>query len=187
MKLVYAYLIVLFVVIVGGGLYLYKEHQAAYDWVEAPATDNQNPDSDTSLTMYTDPQSGVTFGYPSVMPERYVTEADWPPIFTYSPEVIACQSTSDSTSTPGYTSTTTLINGHEYCLSEQTEGAAGSVYHTYRVGYEKDGGYLLFSFSLRYVQCLNYDMPESEVCQAEQDSFDINTLIDMIAQSATHP
>ena len=39
----------------------------------------------------------------------------------------------------------------------------------------------MLTFTLRWVQCLNYDEPKAFACKAEQASFDVNSLAGRLA------
>ncbi len=71
-------------------------------------------------------------------------------------------------------------------MTRQAEGAAGSTYTTYSYRFVKGDDLETLSFTLRTVQCLNYDEPKQSACQREQASFDPNALADQIAQTVTH-
>ena len=64
-----------------------------------------------------------------------------------------------------------------YCVHIASEGAAGSVYHTFT--YDTPAGSATDSttFTLRYVQCTNYDEPKQSACMEEQDTFSPDSLV----------
>ncbi len=70
------------------------------------------------------------------------------------------------------------MNNQKYCISAFSEGAAGSVYTKYTyatvIGYKV----YLIKFIARYPQCYNYLEEESNKCQKERESFNLDILID---------
>jgi hypothetical protein len=75
------------------------------------------------------------------------------------------------------------INGHEYCVTQASEGAAGSTYTTYTYTWAQGAQTGKLSFVLQKVQCANYDEPQKTACKSEQAAFDIGPIVDAIAQS----
>ena len=128
-----------------------------------------------SWVQSTPDAQGLTFRYPTELGTTYISTAVWPPVVSREPagEYI-CPTENETT-----------INGHQYCLTTTSEGAAGSVYTTYEYTLWQ-GEYLLHvELSLRYPQCRNYDEPKQSDCIAEQDSFDVGNLADMILGSVS--
>jgi hypothetical protein len=75
------------------------------------------------------------------------------------------------------------INGREYCITTQVQGAAGGTYTDYAYLTLFNNQLIRVNFTLREPQCLNYDEPERSACQAEQANFDLDKVIDQIVQS----
>jgi len=126
---------------------------------------------------------GVTFKYPEVLSSKYITAADWPPIVNLFDGPLGCISGGNEIKKGGSVEMR-MVNNRTYCVTKQSEGAAGSVYTTYTyVGEQTDNKLIAFTFSLRAVQCLNYDDPQKTECLGERESFDVDSLVDRIAQT----
>jgi tryptophan-rich sensory protein len=128
-----------------------------------------------------------SFSYPPKLATAYITPVSWPPQVALSGEPFNC-SVSDATSSLPSRTQDLIVNNREYCLKSESEGAAGSVYTTYdytalapdSVGAGKT---VTFSFVLQYPQCYNYDNPQQSACTNEHQNFDLNGLVDQMAQS----
>lgn len=138
---------------------------------------------DDSWKTYTDTASGVSFRYPENLTTRYISIVDWPPKVAVTNGPLTCTEAGSETARAGQTMKRT-VDDREYCVTRESEGAAGSIYTNYAYATEKNGRALIFTFSLRAVQCLNYDDPQRSECEAERGSFDLDGVLDRIAQSA---
>lgn len=120
-------------------------------------------------------QSGVTFSYPELTTE-YMHAQEWPPSVVIEDAPYSCDSENE----------TRTINGAEYCVHEQNEGAAGSVYTDYLYIASRDGGAraAVLRFTIRATQCYNYDEPKQSACFAERAAFSADTLADGIMRTA---
>jgi hypothetical protein len=125
---------------------------------------------DVNWQTYSD--GSVSFRYPAVLSTTYIHSVDWPPKVAVSEGAPTCAEI-------------TTIRGHSYCVTTSSGGAAGSVYIDYAYAVEKDGKTALLSFTLREVQCANYDDPEKTTCEQERNTFDVNALADSIMQTVT--
>lgn len=156
----------------------------------ATSTDNgnegDNPTSEQTSTAI-DEKSGISFSYPNNLGYEYVSASDWPPRFISSYAPIDCELDEQTQAMSGLTDRTETINGASYCIWERNEGAAGSTYTNYQVSYKQADQYVTMSFTLRYPQCGNYPEEERVACEAEQDNFPLNELIDEIAKSTELP
>jgi hypothetical protein len=74
-----------------------------------------------------------------------------------------------------------------YCVTTASEGAAGSTYMNYAYVSAKGNRLIEFSFSLRFVQCGNYDEPTTTACETERTAFNIDSIVDRIVQTAQLP
>lgn len=101
---------------------------------------------------------------------KYIKAQEWPPTVTVTDGPLTCAGKK-------------IINGTPYCITAQSEGAAGSTYTTYTYAAEKDWKIITLSFVLRAVQCMNYDNPEQAECLAERAAFDVDALADQIFKS----
>jgi len=117
------------------------------------------------------------------MGTEYVSTVDWPPTIRVQRNVpFVCTAAGELVAPAGKTELVT-IEGHPYCLTRESEGAAGSVYTQYAYAFPRQSDVVTLTFSLRAVQCMNYDEPRRSACTQEQATFTANKLADQIAQS----
>lgn len=127
-------------------------------------------------------EDGITFEYPSELGTEYITAVDWPPVPRISEEAYSCTEAGAVDERAGETRETE-INGRTYCVTTISEGAAGSVYQQYAYAREFEENTVIMTFSLREVQCANYDEDEAAVCEAEQGGFNVDELADEMMQT----
>lgn len=128
-----------------------------------------------------------SFSYPPKLAATYITPVSWPPQVALSDGSFNCSVSAAPGDLPSRTQDL-IVNNREYCLKAVSEGAAGSVYTTYdytalapsSVGV---GKIVTLSFVLQYSQCYNYDNPQQSACTAERQTFNLNGLVDQMAQS----
>ncbi len=125
--------------------------------------------TDTWKTL-TDPKQQLSFKYPDPFPGTYVSAQAWPPKVTLSSKAFSCAAP-------------LVIHGNTYCMTQSSEGAAGSTYTTYRYTTHHDAGLITLDFTLRFVQCGNYDEPKQSACKTEQAAFSVPAFADTIASS----
>jgi hypothetical protein len=127
---------------------------------------------------------GVRFMYPLELPTTYISAVEWPPLVERTVNEYSC--------TPGpitdadgplKTQERRVIGDREYCVTSSAEGAAGSTYRAYEYAFQFGNATYRVVFQLRYPQCLNYDEPQRGACTREQANYDVDALIDRIAQS----
>jgi len=75
------------------------------------------------------------------------------------------------------------INGRVYCVESRNEGAAGSIYSEYSYATIKNGNLVIVNCVIRYSQCMNYSEPDRTYCLKEQESFDLDKIIDYMVDS----
>lgn len=121
-------------------------------------------------------QKGVEIRYPAEFGITYTHPVEWPPQIEVNASAYTC--------TPGGTEIDEIgktekkkINGQEFCKTVQIEGAAGSVYRTYRYETQQDGAHLVLSFATQSSQCDNYPGAEKTTCQDEALYFDLDSVI----------
>lgn len=134
-----------------------------------PAT---SPSDNPEWVLSSPSPQGTAFEYPSPFPATYLSPQEWPPVVTLEGGEYSCAEEQQR-----------MIEDREYCVVETSEGAAGSVYHSYEYIVSQGDFVARVRFTLRVPQCMNYDEPEQSACKAEQASFDIDGLADRIAQS----
>ncbi len=124
----------------------------------------------------------VSFSYPVSLSTSYISTVDWPPVVNILDEDFSCIEAGEETDSAGITSKET-INGKEYCVTKESEGAAGNTYTNYAYAFWKEGKTIILTFSLRQPQCANYPEPQSTICSDEQEDFDLDGVVDRIATS----
>lgn len=126
---------------------------------------------------------GVTFRYPDKIPTTYISAVEWPPQVTQINGNFACAESGSEVTQAGRTEKL-KIDGREYCLTKVSESAAGSTYTQYLYTTATPNKKLInITFSLRFVQCVNYDDPKKTECLNERSIFNIDSLIDKIVRS----
>lgn len=138
--------------------------------------------STSGWKTFTDSAQGFTFQYPETLTTKYITTVDWPPKVSISGDPFACTTAGKETDRAGQT-TKEIINGRAYCVTKVVEGAAGSMYTQYAYATEIENKVLYFTFTLRATQCANYEPTERTACESERAAFDIDSLVDQIAQT----
>ncbi len=142
------------------------------------------PDIDptASWNKFSDTKAGVSFKYPETIPTSYISLVDWPPKVQVLAQAFSCTSAGVETAQAGQTQKM-IINDHTYCVTKESEGAAGSTYTNYAYATELQSKLVIFTFSLKTVQCANYDDPKKTECEKERAGFSIDPTVDQIAQS----
>lgn len=88
----------------------------------------------------------------------------WPPAVKFSEGVFSCNPQGSDTAEAGKVELKTVA-GTRYCVTTRSEGAAGSTYTTYMYTAELKNRLVTISFTLRFVQCDNYDDPKKNNMQ----------------------
>lgn len=130
--------------------------------------------------------TGTQFSYPDPLPTTYISSVDWPPQVTMTAGPLTCTGSdvaSSSESTPA--GMLKVINTRTYCVSKESEGAAGSAYTTYNYATAQGDFVAKVMFTLRTPQCMNYDEPKQTACKNEQAQFAVDALADRIVESIT--
>ena len=129
-----------------------------------------------------DVKSGLTFRYPEKLATTYITTVDWPPTLKVVDKPFACKENGSEITGAGQT-VLLQIGDRAYCRNTKMEGAAGSSYSTYAYAFSYSGQTATLTFTLRAVQCANYDDPQKTACESERTSFDPDSIADRMAQS----
>ncbi len=148
----------------------------------APPANNQISDITTGWKIFSDPVKGITFKYPENLETSYINAVDWPPKVQIQDGSFACLEAGKETEQSGQTKLEN-INNKNYCVTKETEGAAGSTYTQYAYVTEIQNKLVSFTFSLRFIQCGNYEEPKKTACENERKTFNIDNTIDKIAQT----
>ena len=137
-----------------------------------------------SWKTFTDTTQDVSFKYPESLLTTYMHPESWPPKVSVLNKTFTCTGGGSENAQLGIT-TKTIINGTEYCVTKESEGAAGSTYTTYTYAFATANKTIALNFIIRSVQCDNYDDPQKTACKNERASFDLDSMVDQIAQSVT--
>jgi hypothetical protein len=129
---------------------------------------------------------GIVFSYPRELEGSYYFAAEWPPIVERVVNEYSCSNV-EGTDGPVSFVEERSIDGKLYCISERSEGAAGSRYTTYEYSTDRGDAVMRTVFTIRFPQCLNYDNARQEECEAEQSSFDPDDLAKELIDSARLP
>jgi hypothetical protein len=131
---------------------------------------------------FQDAEQKIVFSYPKSLEKTYITPQDWPPLLSVSSGDYTCATTADTSSQASRISER-LVNDHQYCISAESEGAAGTTYTSYVYNTQRAEKLISVKFTLRYPQCLNYDDFQQTDCVDERQNFDIDGLIDQMVGS----
>ncbi|MEA4910819.1 hypothetical protein SDC9_21678 [bioreactor metagenome] len=125
---------------------------------------------------------GFIFKYPENFGTKYINPVDWPIKINISKQAFSCLEAGNEISLAGETKLESVGN-REYCVTRESEGAAGSIYTNYAYAFPYNNETLIMTFSSRATQCMNYDNPEQAECLTERESFNITPLVDKIAST----
>lgn len=131
---------------------------------------------------YTDSKTGLSFQYPEKLSTTYITAADWPPQVRVLDKPYTCTEGGAATAAAGQTMKK-IVNGTEYCVTLESEGAAGSVFMQYTYTFALASKTAVATFSLREVQCGNYDDMQKSECETERNSFTIDSVLTQMVQT----
>ncbi|MEN9338619.1 MAG: hypothetical protein RI945_344 [Candidatus Parcubacteria bacterium] len=152
------------------------------------APPNNNPATTTIINIPSswltqdDTVNNFSFRYPENFNTTYIHTVDWPPQAYIQNKSFSCTEGGTSVEVLG-SKKIKVINGHTYCVTEASEGAAGSIYINYTYNTMIGNKNLLFAFSIREPQCMNYDEPSQSGCKNEEANFNIDPIIDKVIQS----
>lgn len=131
---------------------------------------------------FADTTQGISFKYPETLETKYISTQEWPPKVNISNDAFSCTTATSPNGLPA-TTTQKKINGEDYCVNVTSEGAAGTIYITYNYSTETNSKLINLNFILRYPECGNYPEPQMTECNTEHTNFNLDNLIDQIAQS----
>lgn len=163
---------------------LYPTHKIVTDQAGIAVTGTSSAATTTADAPTTSTAS------PSIVAEplstKYIHAQEWPPKLTVLDQVFSCDKTATS-SPQGAQIIKKKIGNRDYCVSAESEGAAGSTYITYNYSFAsiKDiKKTLAFEFVLREVQCLNYDNPQQSECLTERKNFNVDDVVEKIVKAS---
>jgi len=127
---------------------------------------------------------GATFQYPEQLQTKYIFTQEWPPkLQVIDNAVFSCQQGGlGINGRPGMT-IQKKINNIVYCIENASEGTAGTFYTDYTYTFLKADKLVKLSFTLAYPECDNYGDPQKTECEQERQTFDLDVLINRIAES----
>ncbi len=132
------------------------------------------------LTALEDDQ--FTFLYPADFDTTYISPVDWPPVAELVSEPFSCSPAGVTTARSGATRSR-IIDNKELCITEVVEGAAGSTYTQRAYAFAYGTSTAILTFTTRHPQCANYPDPERSVCEAEQNSLDLDLVVRQIVDT----
>jgi len=168
-----AIIVVVLVVLISGGWTLLSQRSSVPLLTPSPAP---------SATRILSPTMTASPSAVSTLPTKYIFPVDWPPKVSNVNKPFSCLE-AGSEASPGGQTQKVVVNNHTYCVTKETQGAAGSIYTQYAYARAKNNQTEIFTFSLRFVQCGNYPEPEKTACERESQTFRIDTFIDHYIQS----
>ena len=133
----------------------------------------------TGWKIYRDPVGAFEFQYPEKLTTKYIDAFLWPPTATIADGEFSCEKINLGDGPPERM-IPRMVDERQYCVTDASEGAAGSTYTTYTYATAREGKLISLNFVLRYPQCLNYDNPAQSECLAEREAFDLDGVIDRI-------
>ena len=156
----------------------YSRFYSLWNIIENINNTESNNDLWTTITT----GDGITFQYPKEILAEHISEAKWPPKLIIEDRSFICNPSGNEIQQGGQTEQR-LVDNRVYCITKESEGAAGSTYTAYTYEFPKDYQTGVITFTLRFVQCQNYDDPKASECESERSTFDIDGTVDRIVQS----
>jgi hypothetical protein len=148
-------------------------------------TTSQNitkPDETANWKIATTNKEGVSFKYPNLS-TSYIRAQQWPPQVIITTGGFSCtEGGLGINGLPGMTIQKTIGNT-TYCIANVSEGAAGTIFTTYDYSFERGSSLIKLEFILAYPQCENYSEPDNTNCVNERQTFDLDVLVNKIAQT----
>lgn len=134
--------------------------------------------------FYATSTDALSFKYPSSLGTKYISTQDWPPSITGISNFTTCSNVA-GTDVVNSANITKTIQGRQYCIKSLSEGAVGSIYtdYTYITKSNINNEFIAIHFVLRYLQCGNYSDAQRSECEQERHSFNLDAVIDQIAQT----
>jgi hypothetical protein len=121
----------------------------------------------------------LDFNFPETFNTEYITFLDWPPKVQIVPGPLNCTPLNSA----GVTELRN-INGRNFCVTEVTEGAAGSIYTQYAYAFEHEDETVFLTFNTRMPQCANFIEPDMSECNNERFAFNLDREIGEIVDEA---
>jgi len=145
-------------------------------------SENKN-DSDNNLWKTITNDDGITYQYPKNILAKYISVAEWPPVVKIETGTYSCKTTPMEVSSLADITYQRLVDDRAYCMNIKNEGVAGNVYSSYTYTTIRNDKLVSVDFTLRYINCNNYDEGQSRACTNERESFDLDATVDRIVQT----
>lgn len=171
-----------FGVLLLGGVLAYVEQQEASPLDIPVATEQETVATSVPDTWFVTATLAAQFRHPESIGGTYLGAENWPPTVEFIDVPFSCE-VSDATSSDAAKTELRTIGGHQYCVSEVREGAAGSVYIRYTYAFPEASKTALMTFALQMPRCENYTGEEQAACEEEQAAFDPDSVVDRMAGS----
>jgi hypothetical protein len=126
--------------------------------------------------------TNATLFAPTAWGTAYVHPFAWPPEVTFLKKAYACTAGGKQTAQGGKTDEQVFF-GHTYCVTTESEGAAGSTYTNYVYTFAHGAGSAELRFTVRIPQCANYDEPKQSACKQEIADTNISLITAVVAQT----
>lgn len=179
-RVVFAIVILLIITV---GVIVFTRNKGTQNLRVVPTT-QPSPTAATQnagLKTYVDNDQNVSFQYPESLQAKYIRAQKWPPDIAISSDSFSCK---ESGQIQGQLLVVRKKMGNTtYCIENTTEGAAGTLYSNYTYSFIKKSKLVKLQFTIAYPQCGNYPDPQKTECEGERQTFDLDALIDRIAQS----
>lgn len=171
----------LLVLIGVAGFGIYKIVFSGFIFVSSPAEENTVvvPPIEGMENWKTYDSNNMSFRYPDDFGTTYIHYTTWPPVVRLSEEPYTCR-VGESAGTPARVTEKRVIYKHEYCRTIGVGSGAGSAYEEYTYLTKQSGKVVSVHFTLQKPQCANYDEVKKNECEHEQETFDIDSIIDRI-------
>ncbi|MFA6467055.1 MAG: hypothetical protein WCV71_04305 [Patescibacteria group bacterium] len=172
------------VVLVLALLYLafFKSNSASNENINKNFNENNIRAELSNWLTFEDKEQKISWLYPEKLSANFISSQTWPPRVSLSNMAYKCPVTEAGSSLPDRTMER-QVDDRTYCVTATSEGAAGSVFTDYTYSRVRDGKLINITFALRYPQCDNYDDTQKSACKGERETFDLDSVIDKIAQS----
>lgn len=135
-----------------------------------------------SLKTFSDTAKGFSFQYPEKLSTSYMHALDWPPAMQIYTGPFLCEAAGSENVSGGKTEER-IIGGRTFCVTLESEGAAGSIYNQYAYKTTENNKLVIFTFSIQAVQCGNYDEPKKTECEKERATFNIDSVVNQIVNT----
>ncbi len=175
-------LALVFGVLLLGGVLAYVERQEGSSLDIPTAPEQETVATPVPDTWFVTATLSAQFRHPESIEGTYLYAENWPPTVEVIDAPFSCDVSGAASSDAAKTELRT-IGGHQYCVSEVREGAAGSTFVRYTYAFPEASKTALMTFALQLPRCENYTGEEQTACEEEQGAFDPDSVVDRMAGS----